>query len=178
MRQEDWKRLLAGLALTAPVPLVAHAEMYLTEDQAAAVLFPAVRLEARWIDLTAEDVRAIEKASGERVASSRVRWWAAPNGAAMIVDRVIGKHEFITYAVALGADGKVLGVEIMDYRETIGGDVRRPAWRKQFVGKSAADPVTLDRDIKNISGATLSSAHITDGVRRVISTYDVLKTKG
>jgi len=42
---------------------------------------------------------------------------------------VIGKHELITYAVGIGSDGAVRGVEILDYRETRGGEVRDPRWR-------------------------------------------------
>ncbi len=86
---------------------------------------------------------------------------------------MIGKHEFITYAVGLTSEGAVRGIEIMDYRESYGGQVRDPKWRAQFVGKTKTAPLTLDRDIKNISGATLSSRHLTDGVRRVLALHDV-----
>jgi hypothetical protein len=34
--------------------------------------------------------------------------------------------------------------------------------------RSASSPLQLGADIKNISGATLSSKHITDGVKRVL----------
>src|SRR5689334_3221312 len=129
MRSDEWKRMLAGLALTAPIPLVARAEVYMTEDQAAAVLFPGVKLEARWIDLSLPEVKAIEKASGERVLSPQVRVWRGPGGASLFIDRVVGKHEFITYAVAVSTEGKVSGVEIMDYRENFGSQVRGAAWR-------------------------------------------------
>ena len=59
-------------------------------------------------------------------------------------------------------------IEILDYRETHGGEIRLAAWRRQFVGKTAQAPVKLDQDIKNISGATLSSKHITGGVKRLL----------
>ena len=104
-----------------------------------------------------------------------VRVWWGRKGQALFIDRVIGKHDFITYAVAVTADGNVKGVEIMDYRETYGGEVRRAEWRHQFVGKTVKDPLKLDHDIKNISGATLSSAHVTAGVRRILATYDLLR---
>lgn len=86
---------------------------------------------------------------------------------------MVGKHEFITYAVALNANGSVREIEIMDYRESYGYEVRNPEWRKQFVGKTTADPLLLNEDIRNISGATLSSRHVTDGVKRVLATYAV-----
>jgi Na+-translocating ferredoxin:NAD+ oxidoreductase RnfG subunit len=87
---------------------------------------------------------------------------------------VIGKHELITYAVGLYADGSVRQVEVMDYREAYGYEVRNPAWRRQFAGKRAGDPLSLDRDIKNITGATLSCRHITEGIRRLLALHQVV----
>jgi hypothetical protein len=89
-----------------------------------------------------------------------------------IVDRVIGKTELITYALALDTGGAVRSLEVLDYRETHGGEIRLAAWRKQFVGKTAQEPVQLDRDIKGISGATLSSRHVTEGVHRLLQVYE------
>jgi Na+-transporting NADH:ubiquinone oxidoreductase subunit NqrC len=64
-------------------------------------------------------------------------------------------------------------VEILEYREAYGGEVRGEGWRKQFVGRSHADPVQISRDIKNISGATLSCQHVTDGIRRLLALYAI-----
>jgi len=50
--------------------------------------------------------------------------------------------------------------------------VRNASWRAQFVGKSVASPLQLNGDIKNISGATLSSKHVTDGVKRILNIYE------
>lgn len=91
-----------------------------------------------------------------------------------MVDRVIGKHEYITYALALTSEGVVSGLEILDYRETYGGEIRNAAWRRQFAGKRPAQRLMLGQDIRNISGATLSSRHVTDGVRRLLATYQLL----
>ena len=87
------------------------------------------------------------------------------------LDQVIGKSELITYSVALAPDGAVLAIEVLDYREAHGGEIRLPGWRHQFVGKTAADPVELDRDIRNISGATLSCRHVTEGVHRLLKLH-------
>ncbi len=91
---------------------------------------------------------------------------------------MVGKHEFITYAVALDASGAVKDIEILDYRESYGGQVREAAWRAQFTGKRYGTPLKLGADIKNISGATLSSKHVTDGVRRILATYAVVLAPG
>ena len=87
----------------------------------------------------------------------------------VMVDSVVGKFEQIDYAVAVDAAGKVLAVEILVYREGHGSEVRLPAWRNQFVGKTSADPVRVGSDIANISGATLSCTHVTDGVHRLVA---------
>ncbi|HUO57812.1 MAG TPA: FMN-binding protein [bacterium] len=176
MKNRDWNILVAGLAVTAPVAVVAHAEIYLSEDQAAKALFPGVKLKADWAQLTPDEVKTVEKASGESVRHPKVRVLWGPKDQALFIDEVLGKHEFITYAVALQG-GKVKGLEIMEYRETFGQQVRGKEWRDQFTGKDKDAPLRVGKDIKNISGATLSSVHVTNGVRRVVETYEVLKLR-
>jgi len=89
----------------------------------------------------------------------------------LFVDQVIGKSEAITYSLALDANGSVIALDVLEYRESHGGEVRMPAWRKQFVGKTPADAPALGRDIKIISGATLSCRHLTEGVQRLLRLY-------
>jgi hypothetical protein len=142
--------LFAPAALTVPA---AHATVYLTVEQAQQSLFAGASFSPA------------DLGRRERV------WRVSPSGW-FIVDQVLGKHELITYALGIEASGRVRGVEILEYRESHGGEVRDAAWRAQFAGKSAADPLQLDRDIRNISGATLSCRHVTDGVKRLLKLYE------
>lgn len=176
MHSKQWNIFLVGLAAATPVAMVAHAAIYLTEDQAVQSLFPGVKLKADWVQLTPEEVKAIEKTSGESVRHPKTRVYWGPKGEALFIDEVLGKHEFITYAVAIHA-GKVKGIEIMEYRETFGQQVREKKWKDQFVGKDKSSTLRVGKDILNISGATLSSVHVTNGVRRVVETYEVLKNR-
>ena len=80
----DWSRLIAGLALSAPAALVARAETYLSEAQAAAIFFLGVKLEPRTIELTTEQAKAVSRASGERVRDRKIRVWRGPSGETMI----------------------------------------------------------------------------------------------
>ena len=132
-----------------------------------------VALTAQPIRLTEAQKAVIEKESGVAVRRTEQRVWRAASGELFIVDEVIGKHEYITYAAALSPEGAVRGIEIMEYRESYGYEVRNPEWRRQFVGKTSKDKLELNGDIKNIGGATLSCRHITDGVRRLLALYDV-----
>ena len=83
------------------------------------------------------------------------------------LDRVIGKHLYIDYSVALEPGGRIHRVDILQYRESYGDDVKSPSWLAQFVGKTGASPLKVGSDIRNISGATLSSLHVTEGVKRI-----------
>jgi Na+-translocating ferredoxin:NAD+ oxidoreductase RnfG subunit len=150
-----------------------YAVTYLTVDQAKAALFPGISLEELSVTLTRDQCQAIAKAAGARVRQPEFKAWRAPNHAWFLIDQVIGKHEFITYAVAISSDGRLLGLEILDYRETYGGEVRNEKWRAQFTGQTARSPLKLDSDIRNITGATLSCRNVTDGVKRLLVTHEL-----
>ncbi|ARU32942.1 FMN-binding protein [Sulfuriferula sp. AH1] len=167
--------MVPALIIPAAASAPAFAVQYMNVEQAQKVLFPAADgFEAKTVVLSAEQKRAIEASSGVRVRVNEVKAWHATQGGKalgwFLLDEVYGKHEFITYAVGIGADGAVKGVEILDYRETHGSEVNNAKWRAQFTGKKAGDTLQLDEDIKNISGATLSCKHITDGVKRLLAT--------
>jgi electron transport complex protein RnfG len=83
-----------------------------------------------------------------------------------VIDDELGLHQPITFATRLSPRGMVERVEIMVYREPRGDEVRDPRFRKQFQGKTAQDPMRLNRDIDAVSGATVSSASLAVGVHR------------
>ena len=87
------------------------------------------------------------------------------------MDEVIGRQNLITYAIGIDAGGALRNLEIMAYRESHGGEVRNPAWRDQFSGRRSLDELRFRTDIKNISGATLSSEHLTEGVRWLMALW-------
>jgi Na+-transporting NADH:ubiquinone oxidoreductase subunit NqrC len=172
---KNW--FLPAVALSAP--LSAFAVQYLTVEDAQKLMFPsATEFQARPMLLTEAQRSAIAQASDTRVRTAELRVVQARGAQGqrlgwVVIDEVLGKHDLITYAVALGSDGSVKQIEILDYRETYGGQIRLASWRDQFKGKKAGDALALEQPIHNISGATLSCAHVTDGIRRVLATYEI-----
>jgi hypothetical protein len=152
----------------------AYATVYLSVEQAQALMFPGASFTADFRTLTDTQVKAIEKASGVAVRNSNLKVWRVSSGGWFIVDEVVGKHEFIPFALALDNQGAVKAVEILEYREAYGGQIRDPEWRRQFVGKQTTSELHLGSDIRNVSGATLSCRHVTDGVKRLLFTYAVV----
>ena len=87
------------------------------------------------------------------------------------VGNVKGKDQPITFLVAIDPDGHLRDVDVLVYREPYGGEVAYESWRKQFRGKSAADPLAVGRDIRGISGATISVNAVTEAVRHTVAEF-------
>jgi Na+-translocating ferredoxin:NAD+ oxidoreductase RnfG subunit len=85
------------------------------------------------------------------------------------VRNVKGKDQPITFLVAIDPEARLRDVDILVYREPYGGEVAYESWRRQFRGKGPGDPIQLGRDIRGISGATISVNSVTDGVRRALA---------
>ena len=153
-----WIRLTAPAALVASVTVPAHAVQYLTLAQAQKHAFPS--------------------ATNFAVIQADRIWRAEAGGRTVgffIFDRVVGKHLYIDYSVGLDPNGRIRQVDILQYRESYGGEVRNQSWLAQFVGKTSASPLQVGSDIRNISGATLSSHHVTEGIKRIMSIASRLK---
>jgi Na+-translocating ferredoxin:NAD+ oxidoreductase RnfG subunit len=173
----QWLRWAAPPALVLSIATPAGAVQYLTVEQAQKLAFPAATgFVAANVIFKPADVAAIEKLSGHKVQTRGERVWRAEAASGLlgffVVDYVIGKHEVIDYAVALARDGAIRRVDILEYRESYGDEIRNPDWLKQFVGKTGRDHLKVDDDIANISGATLSSHHVTEGIKRVLAIYE------
>ena len=170
--------LLPVAAIVTP----AYAEEYFTVEQAQKAIFPDA---GSFIESPAE-LTDDQKDQIKELADVRQRWdtqkmWRVQKAGQavgwLIVDDVVGKHEFITYATGLSMDGQVIGIEVMSYRETHGGAIKEKIWRDHFVGKTLADPFKLDEDVPNISGGTLSCRNVLDGVKRLLVLQKVVGLK-
>lgn len=147
-------------------------QVYLTPAQARANIFPqAVRFE--------REVHAIPTALKVRIGKNRGRvfdgdslevYIAYGAGGALLgygsTCEEIGKYRPITFMVGISADFKIGGAAILVYRESRGGEVRRSRFLRQYRGKSSADPIRINRDIVNITGATLSVRALNFGIKK------------
>lgn len=167
--------LIATGSATLLAAPAAFAGQYLSIDQAQHALFPeADRFELRSTRLSPEQLKSLDAVAPVR-QRGEIRMIDAWQGSRLLgtvyVDDVIGKVEWITYAVAIGSDGVLRNLEILEYRETHGNEIRMAGWRKQFVGRRSDTAFAFGDDIKNISGATLSCAHVTAGVQRLLALH-------
>ena len=166
---------LMPLALLVAVPGVyAEARIFVTVEQAQKKIFGNVSFKQTPVVLTEAQTEKMRAASSVRQTFRGERIWRTPDGSWFIVDEVLGKHEMITYALVLNPDISIRQIEVLEYHESYGYEVAEAPWRQQFVGKTHASPIKLGNDIRNVSGATLSCKHLTDGVKRLMVMADMI----
>ena len=173
-----WPVAAAVSAALLPAQIVV-ASTYLTTEGAQRALFPSAQsFDELKLAPTAEQLQAIAGAAGPQAPHGRLRAWRALEDGKTVgyvfVDEVVGREDFITYAVGIDAQGKLRPVEILEYRESHGGEIRNKRWLAQFGGRGAQGELRFRTDIKNIAGATLSSEHVTAGVRRILALWQIV----
>jgi Na+-translocating ferredoxin:NAD+ oxidoreductase RnfG subunit len=170
------------LASLAPAPIVVAAD-YLSVDAAQKAVFPeADAFQEVVVSPTPAELQAMLAQVGQQPPHGTIRIWKALRAGVPVghffVDEVIGRQNLITYAVGIDTAGTLRNLEIMAYRESHGGEVRNAAWRAQFDHRSELDQLRFRTDIKNISGATLSSEHVTEGVRWLLALWQATLKSG
>jgi hypothetical protein len=154
-----------------------HAEVYLTEDEALKLMFPkSERIRKDLIRLTSEKKVQIEERIGWKFPEEFFEVYIGETGTQIdgyaLIQNTIGKHKPMTYMVGVDNTGHVLNVELLVFREARGSEVRTKRFNVQYEGKTVLDPVRINRDIINISGATMSVRSMTAGIKRVLVLVD------
>lgn len=154
-----------------------HLEIYFTEEEAAKVMFPdSEKIRKETLTLTAEKKALIEQRIGwkfpENDFSVYIGETQSKTDGYAIVQNTIGKHRPITYMVGVDAEGDVTNFEVLVYREARGNEIATKRFNYQYQGKDVRDPIRINRDIINISGATMSVRSASAGVKRVLVLVD------
>jgi hypothetical protein len=168
---------VAALAV-APVPIVIASEYLSIEAVQRALIPQADRFEEVISALTESERQKILALAGPQPPHRNLRVFRALKGGELqgyvLVDEVIGKEDFITYALAIDARGRTSPIEVLAYRESHGGEIRNAAWRRQFAGREGLGQLRFEADIRNIAGATLSCEHVTAGARWLVALWQVV----
>lgn len=173
--RQAWCRVCLGVVLANTVLTTndcVFATTYLSLDEAKKVLWNETAMRQIPVVLNKDQIKQIRKETGVKFRNPSLFVWKTASKGWFIFDKVVGKHEDIDIAISIDNSGHVRGVEVLEYRETYGHEVRNPRWLAQFFGKKhSSQLLKLDHDIQNISGATLSSRHITDSVNKWMVTW-------
>jgi len=172
-------RLLRGaglwLALTAP----ASAKVFLTQDEALALAFPAgVAVERRTAFLTPVQQQEIKKlAGGDRLPGALVTYYVGRRdgrevGTAYFETHVV-RTQPETLMVLVDPAGSIARIEVLSFAEPE-EYLPRPHWYSQFPGRKLDGELALSRGIRPVSGATLTARATLEAARRVLAIHQVL----
>ena len=153
------------------------AEVYLTEEEALKLMFPkSERIKKEILRVPADRKIVIEERIGWKFPEDSFEVYIGETGVQVdgyaLVQHTIGKHKPMTYMVGVDAQGRVSNVELLVFREARGSEVRTKRFNVQYEGKTASDPVRINKDIINISGATMSVRSMSAGIKRVLVLVD------
>lgn len=172
------------VAVLAPGARAGAQEVLLTPEQAIHEIFPEAARTTREARPLAPAVRReLEHRLGRRIDEDSVEVTRvfdardALRGYAVVTEE-IGKYRPITFMVGVTPDLAVRDVAVLVYRESRGGEVKRKRFLSQYRGKKAKDPIDVNRDIINVSGATISVRSLNAGVKRVLAELTALYGPG
>jgi len=154
-----------------------HAEIFMTEEDAVKIMLPkSERIRKEVLHLSQEKKSVIEQRIGWKFPEESFELYIGETGDVIdgyaMVHNTIGKHKHMTYMVGVDTKGACSNVELLVFREAKGSEVGRKRFNVQYEGKTVSDPIRINKDIINISGATMSVRSISAGVKRVLVLVD------
>lgn len=156
----------------------AQARTLMTQRQALSLAFgPDVAVERRTAYLTEEQRRAAQEAGRVKIESRVWTYYVGRSsrgveGYAYFETHVVRTMPE-TFMAVLDGRGRVRFVELLAFHEP--EDYRAPArWLKQLDGRELDGELFVRRGVRNITGASLTSQALTEGVRRVLAVHSLL----
>ena len=159
------------------IPSILCAQVYLTQEEALKLYFPgSVAAERKSVFLTNDQVKKIQEKSKAKVESKIVTYYVGKDssgkpGYAFFETHIVRTMP-ATYVVVLNADTSIRAIEILAFYEPE-DYLPSKKWLTQFTNKNPRSDLWLKRGIHNMVGATLSAQALSDGVRRILATFEV-----
>ncbi len=155
----------------------------MTEEEALKRVFSeADEILTDRIFLSSEDRKALEDRLGRRLFEEGFLVYIGKKGDEVlgyaVITQEVGKFHPFDFIVAVRPNGKIKDLAVLVYRESRGGDVARRRFTHQFIGKSLKNPLRINKDIINITGATMSVMCMCEGVKKVLVLVDNFYTNG
>jgi Na+-translocating ferredoxin:NAD+ oxidoreductase RnfG subunit len=175
-----WPAAAALLAAALGAP--AAARVYVTQQQALARLFPAPAEVSRQTAYLSEAQAArVAELAGRPLEHRVVPYYVGRRDGRVVGYAFTDVHlvrtlpESVLFAV--DPDGRIRSVEILSFDEPP-EYLPGPRWLAQLEGRSLDESLSLKRDIRTLSGATLSSRAVTAAARRVLALFEVIVAGG
>lgn len=154
------------------------AKVFLTVDEALKLAFPGGVTARQTAYLTPAQLQRARQLSGVEVPSALVPYYTAKREGKVVGTAYFDTHRVRTLPetlmIVVDPQGKVVRIEMVSFREPE-EYIPRGAWYEQFQGQALDRDLQLKRDIRPVTGATLTARATTDAVRRVLAVHQVLR---
>ena len=171
--------LLGAVLLLAAGP--AAAKVFVTVDEALKLAFPGCEVARRTAFLKPEQVRRARELAGGEVPSALVNYYVATRSGRPAGTTYFDTHRVRTLPetllIVIDPQDRVGRIEVLSFREPE-DYLPRGAWYEQFRGKALDANLQIKRDIRPVTGATLTARATTDAVRRVLALPQILTGAG
>lgn len=152
-------------------------EEFMTEEEAVKTILPkSQRVHKELIRLTPEKKELIEQRIGWKFPEESFELYIGETGDKVdgyaMIHNTIGKYKHMTYMVGVDPKGTCTDVELLVFRDAKGSEVGKKRFNAQYDGRTVSDPIRINKDIINISGATMSVRSMSAGVKRVLVLVD------
>jgi hypothetical protein len=169
--------MLALLLLLGSSPGGGSGKIFLTVEEALALAFPECRMERATEYLSEPEAERVEELARVELSGRVVRPYVARRDGAVVgtayfdAHRVRTKNEVLMLVV--GPDARLARVEVLAFAEPL-EYLPKGAFYAQFTGQRLDDELFLERDIRGVSGASLSAEAATAAARRTLAIHRVL----
>ncbi len=165
-------RLLAALLLTLPLGAALP-----SPQEALALAFPGAQLLRQEHTLSEAQAGRVKALAQVDLAGTWIVAYEARRGGVLAGVGLFDTHRVRTLnetlLVAISAEGRILRVEAVVFREPA-EYLAKEAWVRQFDGKGLDPQLSLKGAIHPLAGATLTAHAMTDAARRCLALHQVL----
>lgn len=173
-REGSAARTLPLALLLALLAGAGEARVLLTLEEALALAFPGCEIERRTVFLTEAQLERARELAGVEVASALVHPYVAScpqgEGGTAYFDTHLVRTQEESLMVTVDADDAVRRIEVVTFREPP-EYIPRDIWYEQFLERRLDEGLRLKREIRGVTGATLTARATTDAVRRVLAIH-------
>lgn len=150
----------------------------ITRDDALAAVFPGATIDADRVFLTDGQVERIAELAGEDVGTKIYARYIARRSGVVVgrayVDTHIVRTKRASLLISIDAQARIRRIDVTAFMEPPEYIPSQP-WRQQYYDQPLSDDIAVQRRIRPIAGATLTTGSVNAAVRRVLALDQVLE---
>lgn len=169
---------MVGLGIFVLSPIFLFAKVFYAKDEALKLAFPeADQIETRTFIMRDSELQRAQQMARTPIESKLFTFYVGKKKGAIIGYAAIDTHIVRTlpgtFMVVLSPEGQVQTTVVLAFHEPP-EYLPSERWLEQFRNKTLSPDLWVGRDIAGIVGSTLTTQAITEGIRKVLTLFEIL----